>query len=113
MYEVQDEDDASRTLRLEARDVRKLADVSASLRRGDRVLAVFPETTCFYSGVVAKHPKGGSGGTSSTSTSSSSDVVVKFDDDEDEQGKPLARKVPARFVLPTGNTYDDEDDSDV
>jgi hypothetical protein len=109
MYEVQDEDDASRTLKLEACDVRKLADVSATLRRGDRVLAVFPETTCFYSGIVAKHPNHPKSGSSS---SSSNDIIVKFDDDEDDQGKPLARKVPARFVLPPEHT-DEDDDSDV
>ena len=102
MYEVQDEDDASRTLKLDTADVRKLEDISATLRRGDRVLAVFPETTCFYSGIVAKNPKTGPG----------SDIVIKFDDDEDELGKPVARKVPARFVLPTASTYDDADSDD-
>lgn len=100
-YDVQDEDDASRTLKLDAVDVRKLEDVSATLRRGDRVMAVFPETTSFYPGVVAKNPKSGGGG-------SGADVIIKFDDDEDEQGKPVARKVPARFILPSDN-FDDMD----
>lgn len=99
-YDVQDEDDASRTLKLDAADVRKLEDVSARLRRGDHVLAVFPETTSFYPGTVAKNLKStGNVGT---------DVIIKFDDDEDEQGKPVARKVPTRFILP----IDDIDDND-
>jgi len=47
-------------------DVRRLEDsASTHLRRGDSVLAVFPETTSFYKAVVAKTPKfpnGGAGG---------------------------------------------------
>jgi SAGA-associated factor 29 len=92
---VQDEDDASRVMRLDAADVRKLGEPVSSLHRGDRVLAVFPETTSFYRGAVAKNPKG-----------ANSDVLVRFDDDEDEAGRPLIRRVPARFVL-----YDDESES--
>ena len=38
-------------------DVRRLDDVSTHLRRGDSVLAVFPETTSFYAAVVYKAPK--------------------------------------------------------
>jgi len=38
-------------------DVRRLDDSSANLRRGDSVLAVFPETTSFYRAVVVKTPK--------------------------------------------------------
>lgn len=91
-YEVQDEDDASRVMRLDAADVRKLGEAVSLLHRGDRVLAVFPETTSFYRGAVAKNPKG-----------ANSDVLLRFDDDEDEAGRPLIRRVPARFVL-----YDEE-----
>ena len=56
-------------------DVRRLDDVSTHLRRGDSVLAVFPETTSFYAAVVYKAPKaivplGGGGG-------GNAEVVVK------------------------------------
>lgn len=103
-YDVQDEDDPTRMLKLDMADVRKLEDVSARLRRGDHVMAVFPETTSFYPGIVAKNPKPGNGG------GISNEVIVKFDDDEDDQGKPVARKVPARFVLPNENSLDDDSD---
>jgi SAGA-associated factor 29 len=75
-------------------DVKRLEDTSAHLRRGDRVLAVFPETTSFYPAVVAKNPK-----PPANNSNTGWDVVVKFDDDEDENGKNPARRVPARFVL--------------
>ena len=105
MYEVQDEDDSSRVLKVDSSDIRKLDDVSQILRRGDRVLAVFPETTSFYSGIVAKNPK------SSGETNIGVDVVVRFDDDEDDEGNSVARKVPSRFILPLSSF--DDNDSDV
>ena len=108
-YDVQDEDDASRVLKLDAADVRKLEDISATLRRGDRVLAVFPETTCFYSGVVAKNPNNAATSSSGYSRSGDNDVIIRFDDDEDDQGRPVARKVPPKFLLPFEN---DDFDSD-
>lgn len=43
-------------------DVRRLDDVSTHLRRGDSVLAVFPETTSFYKAIVSKTPRAPSGG---------------------------------------------------
>lgn len=93
MYAVQDEDDVSRVMTLAFSDVRRLEDSSAHLRRGDKVYAVFPETTSFYPAVVAKNPKPPS------SPSGMWDVVVRFNDDEDDTGKSPARRVPARFVL--------------
>ena len=93
MYLVQDEDDSVRQgLKLSFRDVRKLEDSGAYLRKGDSVLAVFPETTSFYRAIVAKTPK-------SANASNVSDVVVRFDDDDDESGRSPLRKVPARFVI--------------
>ena len=38
-------------------DVKRLDDHSARLRKGDQVLAVFPETTSFYRATVVKNPK--------------------------------------------------------
>lgn len=93
MYAVQDEDDVSRVMALSFPDVRRLEDTSSHLRRGDKVYAVFPETTSFYPAVVAKNPK------PPASSNAMWDVVVRFNDDEDESGKSPARRVPARFVL--------------
>jgi len=94
-YIVQDEDDVNRIMQLPFAFVKRLGDTAQHLRRGDRVVAVFPETTSFYRAVVAKNPKG----PSPNATNQMWEVVVKFDDDEDESGKNPARRVPARFVL--------------
>ena len=113
-YMVQDEDDVNRVLTMGFHDVRRLDDSSSHLRRGDQVLAVFPETTSFYNAVVVKTPKLQQ--TNSSSSSSSLEVVVKFEDDEDENGRNPARRVPARFVLrrcdveEDGNGDSDDDD---
>lgn len=107
-YEVQDEDDVSRVMILGFGDVRRLEDSSSSMRRGDSVLAVFPETTSFYRAVVAKNPKSNA----RDGSAGSGDVVVKFDDDEDESGKNPARRVPARFVLRRSDVEDSHDSSD-
>lgn len=109
-YEIQDEDDISRVMMLSFSDVRRLEDSSQSLRRGDAVLAVFPETTSFYRAVVAKNPKSSRNGGSS---SEGGDVIVKFDDDEDDSGKNPARRVPSRFVIRRSDVEDmDESDED-
>ncbi len=104
-YEIQDEDDVSRVMILGFSDVRRLEDASQSLRRGDPVLAVFPETTSFYRAVVAKNPKSNRNG----DRDSNNEVIIKFDDDEDDSGKNPARRVPARFVLRRSDLEDNED----
>lgn len=86
IYVVQDEDDANRVISLHVHEVKRLEDTSSHLRRGDQVLAVFPETTSFYRAVVAKNPK------APAHVNAIWDVVVKFDDDEDETGKNPARR---------------------
>ncbi len=110
VYTVQDEDDANRVMNMPFHDVRRLEDSSAHLRRGDRVLAVFPETTSFYPAVVAKNPKP----PTNNNNTGGWDVIVKFDDDEDETGKNPARRVPARFILrlsgQEGENESEEDD---
>lgn len=111
-YMVQDEDDVNRVLTMGFHDVRRLDDSTSNLRRGDQVLAVFPETTSFYNAVVVKTPKL----QQTTSSSSCLEVVVKFDDDEDENGRNPARRVPARFVLRRSDVEEagdgDSDDDD-
>lgn len=104
-YVVQDEDDTSRSMRLHMRDVKRLEDSASHLKKGDGVLAVFPDTTSFYRAVVAKNPK------TPAHVNSSGDVIVRFEDDEDETGVAPPRRVPARFVL-RRNDVEDEDEFD-
>lgn len=100
-YLVQDEDEVNRVVQLAYDDVRRLDDSCANLRRGDSVLAVFPETTSFYRAVVVKTPK-----------APANEVVVKFEDDEDEAGRNPARRVPARFVLRRSDVEESDDSED-
>lgn len=70
--------------------MRRLDDSPARLRKNNRVLAVFPETTSFYRAVVVKAPR---------QAPAHWEVAVRFDDDEDETGRVPPRKVPVRFVV--------------
>ena len=108
-YEVQDEDDINRTVILNHTDVRRLEDNAIHIRRGDSVLAVFPETTSFYRGIVVKNPKAPS---HSSGSGQWGDVIVRFEDDEDETGKAPPRRVPARFVLRCDDVEPEDDDDD-
>jgi len=105
IYELQDEDDTNRTMQLGFAEVKRLEDSAAHLRRGDLVLAVFPETTSFYRAEVVKNPRHPQHGNSCW------EVIVRFEDDEDESGKAPPRRVPARFVLLRSDVgdYDEED----
>lgn len=93
IYEIQDEDDMNRIFFSQYSDVKRLEDSQAHLRRGDDVLAVFPETTSFYKAKVAKNP------TPPQHSHHGWDVVVRFEDDEDETGRAPSRRIPGRFVL--------------
>lgn len=106
-YLIQDEDEVNRVTQLAYDDVRRLDDSSSNLRRGDAVLAVFPETTSFYRAVVVKTPK-----PNGTNGNGTWEVVVKFEDDEDEAGRNPARRVPARFVLRRSDVEDSNEDSE-
>lgn len=104
MYELQDEDDINRVMQLGYNEVKRLEDSAAHIRRGDLVLAVFPETTSFYRAEVVKnprHPQHGNG---------CWEVIVRFEDDEDETGRAPPRRVPARFVLLRTDVSDFDDD---
>jgi len=103
-YELQDEDDANRIMQLGFNEVKRLEDTAAHLRRGDNVLAVFPETTSFYRAVVAKNPRPPQHGNSLW------EVIVRFEDDEDDTGKSPARRVPARFILLRSEVGDEEEE---
>ncbi len=104
VYEVQDEDDPRRIMMVPFSNLRRLVENASDIRKGDRVLAVFPDTTSFYRSIVVKSPKPhGSTGAANGQW----DVVVKFDDDEDDTGKPPARRIPARFVI-RSSAFDEE-----
>jgi len=105
-YDVQDEDDAARTVTLSHLDVHRLEDSASHLRRGDNVLAVFPETTSFYRATVIKTPK------PPPTPGGQWEVIVRFEDDEDDSGKAPARRVPGRFVLRREDVEGDEDDEE-
>ena len=93
-YAVQDEDD-SKIIELPASRVRHLGlpeDGLDELAKGERVVAIFPETTSFYRAVVSKAPKRGPGG-------APSEIVLKFEDDEDDAGRTPHRRVSLRYVL--------------
>lgn len=93
VYDVQDEDDVSRVLKLKQHEVHRLSDTAHYLEKGDRIVAVFPDTTSFYRAVVSKVPKTPNG-------NGLYEVIVQFEDDEDESGRTPYRRVPARFVMP-------------
>eukprot|EP01035_Chromulina_nebulosa_P019024 gene19024-24844_t len=101
-YEVQDEDDMNRIVTLPFSEVRRLDDNASRFKRGDKVLAVFPDTTSFYRACIAKNPRPPQG-------NSNWEVIVRFDDDEDATGKSPARKIPARFVVRRQDLDDDDD----
>eukprot|EP00638_Chattonella_subsalsa_P003449 CAMPEP_0117755704 /NCGR_PEP_ID=MMETSP0947-20121206/13611_1 /TAXON_ID=44440 /ORGANISM="Chattonella subsalsa, Strain CCMP2191" /LENGTH=452 /DNA_ID=CAMNT_0005575091 /DNA_START=199 /DNA_END=1554 /DNA_ORIENTATION=+ len=96
VYTVQDEDDASKVMELKYTDVLRLNNSTGNFMKGDRVLAMFPETTSFYRGVVSK--------SSSMDEHKSKTIVVKFEDDEDETGRTPSRHIPMRYVLRVPNT---------
>ena len=91
IYNVQDEDDVTKIYQLHSSDVRRLDENQSHLRKGDQVLAVFPETTSFYRATVAKK--------------TTYDIIVRFEDDEDHTGKCPPKRVPSRFIL----TEDDDE----
>ena len=94
-YAVQDEDD-QKILELPASRIRRLGvadDNLDELQKGERVVAIFPETTSFYRAMVSKAPKRGPGG------SPPREVVLKFEDDEDDSGRTPHRRVSLRYVL--------------
>lgn len=59
-----------------------------SFRAGDRVIAIYPNTTSFYSSTVVVAPR-----------QSAARVTVKFDDDEDESGTIPEHRIARRYVL--------------
>mmetsp|Transcript_422 Transcript_422/g.1571 ORF Transcript_422/g.1571 Transcript_422/m.1571 type:complete len:227 (-) Transcript_422:54-734(-) len=103
MYEVKDEDDES-TVQLPYKDVIRLEDEISGLSKGDRVLAVFPDTTSFYKAIISKDPV-----KTNTDRSPPYEVWVKFEDDEDDSGKTPNRRILAMHIVyePTDEEQDE------
>jgi len=111
-YDVQDEDDTSKLIRLPWNHVMRLSTgAEGCFDKNTKVMAIFPETTSFYRAVVSKQPvwRLAPGST----TPMVKELIVKFEDDEDENGKTPHRRVPSRYVIPLPSAYFHEDDDDV
>jgi hypothetical protein len=140
-YDVQDEDDTSKLIRLPWNHVMRLSTGGEGVfSKGTQCMAIFPETTSFYRAKISKEPVWKVDNTNTTSSSSSSissnnkqnsnnnnnscntlvpivkEMIVKFEDDEDDTtGKTPHRRVPARYVIPLPHLYfyDELDDVDL
>jgi len=89
-YEVADLDDLDSVKKLGLSHIQTLG-LPVEAVKGDRVLAVFPDTTAFYRAEVAKQPKKGTG--------RGDELVVRFEDDEDETGRTPQRRVLVDHVF--------------
>jgi len=120
-YDVQDEDDTSKLIRLPWNHVMRLSTGTEGwFQKGQRVMAIFPETTSFYRAIISKHPVWTSGvsadensGVGNAHKPRVKEVILKFEDDEDADGKTPHRRVPSRYVIPLPAKYYYEDDDDV
>ena len=120
-YDVQDEDDTSKLIRLPWNHVMRLSTgTEGFFEKGARVMAIFPETTSFYRAIVSKQPTWTSGmssqdgGVGNAHKPRVKEVILKFEDDEDqESGKTPHRRVPSRYVIPVPQQYFYEDEDDV
>ena len=113
VYDVADEDDPNKLLRLDWKDVMRLSTgAEGCFHKGTNVLAIFPETTSFHKAKVSKEPVWTlqSGSTMPTVE----ELVGKFEDDE-LNGRTPHRRVPSRYVivLPEAYFHDDDDDVDL
>jgi hypothetical protein len=110
-YDVQDEDDTSKLIRLPWTHVMRLSTGAEGVFTKDKeCMAIFPETTSFYRSKVSKSPvwKIDRGGAPTLK-----EIIVKFEDDEDAQGRTPHRRVPARYVIPLPSDYFYEEAEDV
>ena len=123
-YDVQDEDDTSKLIRLPWNHVMRLSNGDRNYIKGSHVMAIFPETTSFYRAIVSKQPvwkitttTNDNNNTNATATITSQPIVkeliLKFEDDEDENSRTPHRRVPARYVIPLPHQYFYEEDDDV
>ncbi|CAM9446213.1 unnamed protein product [Pylaiella littoralis] len=95
--ELHDEDDPSHVFDLPVSNVMHLEDFSSELRKHEKVLAVFPDTTIFYCATVAKDTPRMEG--------NSKMVLVYFEDDEDVDGRCQSRRIPAEHIIIENRHY--------
>mmetsp|Transcript_4836 Transcript_4836/g.7054 ORF Transcript_4836/g.7054 Transcript_4836/m.7054 type:complete len:198 (+) Transcript_4836:410-1003(+) len=109
-YDVQDEDDTTKLIRLPWSHVMRLSTgAEGCFHKGVDCMAIFPETTSFYRAKVSKSPVWKLSGT----TPMIEEVIVKFEDDDDENGRTPHRRVPSRYVIPIPPKYFYEESEDV
>lgn len=117
-YDVQDEDDTSKLIRLPWNHVMRLSMGGAGttetnvFAKGTDCMAIFPETTSFYRARVSKRP---AWRLDRAGTPHVKEMIVKFEDDEDANGRTPHRRVPARYVIPipADYFYDEVEDVDL
>mmetsp|Transcript_3484 Transcript_3484/g.7911 ORF Transcript_3484/g.7911 Transcript_3484/m.7911 type:complete len:275 (-) Transcript_3484:148-972(-) len=109
-YDVQDEDDTSKLIRLPWSHVMRLSTgTEGCFDKGKDVMAIFPETTSFYKAKVAKSPVW----ELERGIPCVKEVIVKFEDDEDQYGRTPHRRVPSRYVIPAPLDYFYDENEDV
>eukprot|EP00934_Nitzschia_sp_Nitz4_P006840 Nitzschia sp. Nitz4//scaffold5_size260463//59942//60883//NITZ4_000957-RA/size260463-processed-gene-0.60-mRNA-1//1//CDS//3329555265//6830//frame0 len=111
-YDVQDEDDTSKLIRLPWSHVMRLSTgAEGCFRKGADCMAIFPETTSFYKAIVSRPPVW----KLIHGVPTVKEIIVKFEDDEDSQGRTPHRRVPSRYVIPVPSQYfyDEADDVDL
>lgn len=112
-YDVQDEDDTSKLIRLPWSHVMRLSTgAQGCFLKGADCMAIFPETTSFYKSKVAKSPVW----KLEHGVPCVKEIVVQFEDDEDPVTKKTPkRRVPSRYVIPSPAAYfyDEHDDVDL
>ena len=112
-YDVQDEDDTSKLIRLPWNHVMRLSMGAENVfDKGTDCMAIFPETTSFYRAKVSKNP---TWRLDRSGTPLVKEMIVKFEDDEDANGRTPHRRVPARYVIPipADYFYDEFEDVDL
>ena len=112
-YDVQDEDDTSKLIRLPWSHVMRLSMGGEGVfQKGTACMAIFPETTSFYRATISKSPVWKLDRSGSPIVK---EMIVKFEDDEDANGRTPHRRVPARYVIPipADYFYDEADDIDL
>ena len=113
-YDVQDEDDTSKLIRLPWTHVMQLSNTSgveSRYTKGKECMAIFPETTSFYRAVVSKAPVWT--WDDQRHCPVVHELVVKFEDDEDAAGRTPHRRVPSRYVIPLPSEYFHNESDDV
>mmetsp|Transcript_325 Transcript_325/g.456 ORF Transcript_325/g.456 Transcript_325/m.456 type:complete len:303 (-) Transcript_325:181-1089(-) len=113
-YDVQDEDDTTKLIRLPWNHVMRLSDgTEGCFGKNTKVMAIFPETTSFYRAVVSKDPVWVLTKNAGVTEPTVKEMILKFEDDENAEGVTPHRRVPARYVIPLPESYFYEDDDDV